>query len=57
MKIECPRINQEQLEESYELCKFLELLIRGLHLKESYLTGLKIRFDLVPLDIKIEYIE
>lgn len=57
MKDNYPSINENQLEEGYELSEFLELLKRGIFFENSYLTGLKIRFDLVPSDIKIQLID
>lgn len=57
MKPKYPNIDEKQLEEGYELNKFRDLLHRGIHFEESYLTGLKIRFDLVPFYIKIEFLD
>lgn len=57
MKDNYPSINENQLEEGYELSKFLDLLKRGIFFENSYLTGIRIRFDLVPSDIKIQFID
>lgn len=56
MKARYPNVNENQLQEGYELTNFLVNLRRGIHFEESYLTGLKIRFDLVPLEIKVQFI-
>lgn len=53
MKDNYPSINKNQIEEGYELGEFLELLKNGIYFENSYLTGLKIRFDMVPSDLKI----
>lgn len=55
MKDKYPSINENQLEEGYELSKFLDLLKRGIFFEKSYLTGLRTRFRSVPLDIQIQF--
>lgn len=57
MKDSYPSINENQLKEGYELNEFLELLKRGIFFENSYLTGLRIRFNSVPSDIKLQFID
>lgn len=50
LKPKFPEVVEKQLEEGYELAKFLDLLKRGINYETEYLNMLNERFEKVPED-------
>lgn len=51
----CPEIDEDKLEEGYELIKFLDLLKRGINYETQYLTMLEEKFAKVSDAMKKAY--
>lgn len=56
LKQKFPEVMEKQLEEGYELVKFLDLLKRGISYETEYLNMLKERFEKVPDIIRGQFL-